>query len=330
MSDIRQNSNNLVSVIIPVYNGGKYIEECLESIRNQTYINFECIINNNKSTDNTLEIAETFAASDKRFKVFNNDEFLKQADNWNISISRISDKSKYIKIVPADDWVFPEYLEKKIGLLDKYPNIGICSSYRLDETKVICDGLDYYKGPVFYGKDILYHQLIKDIEITGSINTVMYRNSILKKLPEYPKIFNINVYHLDTMLAYEVLKRSDLGFVFQVLSFTRRHNETLTSKISNKYNTHINFDDIALGKNLSLFPDLESFYKKRRLDYAFYLLKRRIFRDKKCIDWHRKHLENPITFSEYFRSILSRLLLLNRLVKYNRSKLLKQMGEKRV
>ncbi len=310
--------NSLVSVIIPVYNGGAYLHECLQSIKNQSYRNFECVINNNKSKDNTLEIAEEFAKQDNRFRVFNNDTFLGQTENWNLALSRASDESRYIKIVPADDWLFPECLTEMVSIMEKYPNTGICSSYRLDDTKVKCDGLDYYKGPVYPGKEILRRQLVKDVEVTGSINTVMYRKSVLKKLPDYPDVFNIGSYHIDTILAYEVLRISDLAFVFKVLSYTRRHNETYTRTISEKFKTRYYASDTFLYRHLDLFPDLRPYYKNHRLEYAFYLLKCRILLNKKCLDWHNKFLENPITFPEYFKSILSRLFLLNRLVRNRR------------
>ncbi len=319
MPDLQKINENLVSVIVPVYNGGKYIQECLESIEKQTYENFECIINNNKSTDNTLTVAEDFAKRDSRFKVFNNDEFIGQTENWNVAVSRISDKSKYIKIVPADDWIFPEYLFEMVNLMDNHPDVGICSSYRLDEREVRCDGLDYYQGPVFSGRDILYKQLIKQVEVTGSINTVMFRRSVLSQLSGFPNVFDLNSYHIDTILAYEVLNISNLGFVYKVLSFTRRHNETYTSNISEKFSTNYYANETFLYRYLHVFPSLEIYYNNQRLNYASFLIKRWLARDKECIRWHKKYLINPIKPSEYAKSILERLLLLNRIRKLSGS-----------
>lgn len=321
MPESHSKNDNFVSVIVPVHNGAKYIQECLESIEKQTFANFECIINNNKSTDNTLEIAEAFAARDPRFKIFNNEEFIGQTENWNISVSRVSDESRYIKIVPADDWLFPAYLENMVALMDNYPDTGICSSYRLDDKSVNCDGLDFYKGSVFSGKEILLKQLLLYIEITGSINTVMYRKSVLKKLKDYPNIFDAKSYHIDTILAYEVLRISDLAFVYKVLSFTRRHNETYTSNISEKFNTRYYAIEKFLSRHLDLFPELRPYYNYHRQNYAFYLLKRGLARDKECVEWHRRYLERPIGFFEYFKSFVSRLLLLNRLVKFDKNKM---------
>ena len=57
------NIDPLVSVVTPVYNGGKFLRECIESVLSQTYQNFEYIILNNSSTDDTLEIAEDYGMS---------------------------------------------------------------------------------------------------------------------------------------------------------------------------------------------------------------------------------------------------------------------------
>ena len=71
----------LVSVVTPCYNGEPYLAECIESVLSQTYDNFEYIIVNNKSTDNSLEIAHKYAAKDHRIRVVDNREFLSQIDN---------------------------------------------------------------------------------------------------------------------------------------------------------------------------------------------------------------------------------------------------------
>jgi glycosyltransferase involved in cell wall biosynthesis len=329
MPESQKIPENLVSVVIPVYNGGKYIQECLESIESQSFRNFECIINDNKSTDNTLEIARSFAARDQRFRVFENDSFLGQTENWNFSLTRIPEGSAYIKIVPADDWLFPEYLEKMVEVMEKYPETGICSSYRLDETEVLCDGLDYYKGPVFNGRDILYRQLLQVIEVTGSIHTVMYRAEVLRKLPGFPDIFDVTRYHIDTFLAYEVLNISSLGFVYQVLSFTRRHNETYTSQISEKFRTRYYFVEDSLFRYLGEFPQLDAYYRFHRLNYAFFLVKRWIAGDKQCLEWHKKYLKRPFSSYEYIKSIAIRLLLINRIKKFDRRKYLESSPARR-
>ncbi|MBG0858930.1 MAG: glycosyltransferase family 2 protein, partial [Bacteroidales bacterium] len=132
----------LVTIAIPVYNGGQYFDKCLESVLNQTYQNWECIINNNCSEDDTLNIAKKYAEKDLRFRVYSNEKFLRMTPNWNMACSRMSPSTIYLKVLGADDWLFPESIEKMVEIFEKYPTVGICSSYRLNDKDVDMDGLD--------------------------------------------------------------------------------------------------------------------------------------------------------------------------------------------
>ena len=104
----------LVSVLTPVYNGERYLVECIESVLAQTYQNWEYIIVNNCSTDRTLEIAEKFAAQDKRIRIHNNETFVGCDANGNIAFRQISLDSKYCKVVHADDWLYPECIMRMV------------------------------------------------------------------------------------------------------------------------------------------------------------------------------------------------------------------------
>ena len=73
----------LVSVVTPMYNGEKYLSQCIESILSQTYENWEYIITNNRSKDRSLEIAESYAKKDSRIRVYTNEEFVTSIPNHN-------------------------------------------------------------------------------------------------------------------------------------------------------------------------------------------------------------------------------------------------------
>src|SRR5438046_3664525 len=106
-------SQPLVSVVTPVYNGAKYLVECIESVLSQPYQNWEYIIVNDGSTDATLEIAEKYAASERRIRVVTNASFVNVIENHNIGFRLISKESEYCKIVCADDWIYPECLSRR-------------------------------------------------------------------------------------------------------------------------------------------------------------------------------------------------------------------------
>src|ERR1700681_2636229 len=87
----------LVSVVTPVYNGGKYLRECIESVIAQSYTNWRYTIVNNRSTDDSLEIALHYASLDSRVRVRDNVEFLPIIDNHNQAISLIDADSIFCK-----------------------------------------------------------------------------------------------------------------------------------------------------------------------------------------------------------------------------------------
>jgi glycosyltransferase involved in cell wall biosynthesis len=294
----------LVSVVIPVYNGDKYFEKCLESVQNQTYRNWECIINNNCSKDNTLEVAERFAKNDKRFKIFSNDTFVKMVRNWNIGCSRISDDTKYLKVLGADDWLFPECIEKMVEVLDKNPSVGVCSSYRLNDQRVDMDGLNIWDGNVFDGKAILQKQLTRQLDISGSNSTVMFSVYHLKKSPRFPFIFDEGAYHMDTELVYEMMNISDVGFVFQVLSYTRRHEKAHTTTEGIRYKTLYQFKEKILFEYKGQNAALNKMYKDIRQEYAYFLLCRRLKLDTATINWHKNYIVREFEPGEYILGVL--------------------------
>lgn len=303
------NQQPLVACGIPVYNGGKYLEECLNSVLKQTWENWECVIVDNKSKDETNAIARKYVEMDKRFRLVENTDFVDQTTNWNIAFENLNKTSKYTKILCADDWMYPEHFEKMVEVMEKHPSIGMCSTYRLDDTKIIGDYLDIYSGQCFQGKNILVDQLYYRCNLLGSVSTVMYRTDVLTKVSGYPDIFKLGTYHIDTELAFELLSLADFGFVFQVLSYTRRHNETYTSQISNRFNTGLYFREKEILKYMNLHPGLPAEYKKVRRDYAFLLLKERFKGNKDLLAWHGKYLDNcrHFTMGEYIDAFLYRM-----------------------
>ncbi|MBN2481865.1 MAG: glycosyltransferase family 2 protein [Bacteroidales bacterium] len=307
---MKNNSDPLVSIGVPVYNGDKYLNECLESILNQNYKNWECFIINNQSTDNTPAIARSFEKRDPRFRLITNPEHVSMVANFNNTFKPISKKAKYFKVICADDWLFPEYLTKMVNMMEKYPQAGFCSSFRMDDKTVNCYGLDYYKGPLYRGKDMLLDHLMRKYEVTGSETTVLYRIETLIKTKLYPAIYNEKCYHFDTSLAYELFNMSDLVFIFQVLSYTRRHEETYTSQISKRFRTFLNFFENELFLYKQDYPVLENEYQKIRKTYGYFLFQCHLKRFRQCLEWHHHHLapERKFKIREMFMIVTGQIL----------------------
>ena len=116
------NDKPVVSVIVPCYNQGEYVQETLESVRVQTYPNLECIIVNDGSTDNSLQEVQTFCLKDDRFRCFDKkNEGVSAARNFAISQSR----GDFILPLDADDKIAPTYLEEALKIFSEDPSVKL-------------------------------------------------------------------------------------------------------------------------------------------------------------------------------------------------------------
>ena len=115
----------MISICIPVYNGSQFIEECIDSILKQTFTDFELLISNDCSIDNTLEIIKKY--TDKRIKIFSNDTNVGWVKNCNILLSKT--KGFYYCIIPCDDLIPENYIESLYNKIIKDDTIINCYPY---------------------------------------------------------------------------------------------------------------------------------------------------------------------------------------------------------
>ncbi|MCP4649291.1 MAG: glycosyltransferase [PVC group bacterium] len=116
-------SNPLISVLMPAYNAKQYIKEAIESIINQTFKDFEFIIIDDNSKDNTWDIIQEYAHKDSRIVALKNDENLKLSKTLNKGLAQA--KGKYIARMDADDISVPDRFQKQINYMERYPEVGI-------------------------------------------------------------------------------------------------------------------------------------------------------------------------------------------------------------
>lgn len=114
----------LVSICVPTYNGGQYLTECLESIQAQSWRDFEVLILDDCSTDNTKAIALDFASMDERFKVISNAANLGLVGNWNRCVELA--RGAWIKFVFQDDLIAPACLERMVAAARPDSSLVFC------------------------------------------------------------------------------------------------------------------------------------------------------------------------------------------------------------
>lgn len=116
-----------ISVIMPIYNAGPFLKESIESILNQTYTDFELLLMNDKSTDNSLEIILEYKRQDARIIVIDKQSNVGPANIRNEGI--LTAKGKYIALMDADDISLPNRFEKQINIFKNNPEIGVCGTW---------------------------------------------------------------------------------------------------------------------------------------------------------------------------------------------------------
>lgn len=117
-------SRHLVTVLMTVYNGGEYLKQAVQSVLDQSHCDFEFLIINDCSTDNTLEILESF--QDERIKIHNNEINIGQTKSLNFGLKAAS--GKYIARMDADDIAFPNWLEYQVKFIEENPECVVVST----------------------------------------------------------------------------------------------------------------------------------------------------------------------------------------------------------
>lgn len=213
-------SQPLVTILTPVYNGKKYLADSIESVLSQTYENWEYIIVNNCSTDQTLQIAQAYAEKDSRIRIHNNKRFLALIENHNNAVRQMSPDSKYSKMLHADDLLFPDCVMLMVKLAEENPSVGVVGSYWLHGDRVP-PGLSYPKS-IISAREICRRCLLGTEDIFGTPTTTLIRSDIIRA---HETFYNESNLAADKEAIYKALQNSDFGFVQQILTYYRLHEE---------------------------------------------------------------------------------------------------------
>jgi glycosyltransferase involved in cell wall biosynthesis len=199
-----------VSVCIPVYNGSEYIAESINSVLAQTYEDFQLIVCDNCSTDNTEEIVRSF--HDPRLKYVCNAENLGLVGNSNRCLELAN--GEYVCIWHHDDVMLPENLERKVHLLDKQPDVGFVHSNLIlidDKGTVVAPEIWYQGSRRDYIEDGLtaVKKYLSYLPFGASIfiGAVLARRSCYEKVgefsPELPHCLDSEMW-MRMMLFYKI------------------------------------------------------------------------------------------------------------------------------
>lgn len=212
-NNLVKNLDPLVSMVMPVYNGEKFVVETINSILNQSYSNFEFIIVDDGSTDSTYALISSI--SDSRIKIIRNEENKGIAYSFNVGIA--NSKGKYIAHIGADDLAHKDRFKYQVDFLENNPMVGICGTQA-----------------TFFGikKGVSNMPLTHD-EIASSIifRSPMIHATIMGR----SEIFRENQYFStptgeDWNLWYRLIPKTKFANLKQNLGSIRYHYESTTQK----------------------------------------------------------------------------------------------------
>lgn len=275
-----ESNKPLVSVLIPVFNAAEYLPICLDSLLAQTYGNFEALMVDDGSVDNSLEVMKQYANSDCRFKVYTQNNSGPSAAR-NTALTKV--KGEYIMKLDADDWVSADYIESAMRRIVEtgsqgavsdvyyYVNKEHCHRHTtrsIDFNKEVIDGLEGLVKSIIW--EDVHSYLVLHKEIYG---TLMYDTSgtFGDELTERRLISNCH------FLAFSPGKY-----------FYRQNPDSITKKVSVKF-----FD---LG--ISLIQTVELLKEKCCYDRANLIINRRMYNTLRALLCYYKRNEHHLSISD--------------------------------
>lgn len=225
----------MVSVIMAVYNGEKYIQEAIESVLNQTYKDIELVVVDDGSNDNTRKIVEKYKDV---IYIYQENKGQGSARNLGIEVS----KGEYLAFLDSDDLYAPDKIEKQLKILLKNNNIDVV----YNDLKVVDEKLNYLnilKSEGIYEKredllaNIIYRQVIQ-----GPICMMLRRKCI-----EDIKWSEELIYAVDYEYVIKLAFKYNFKYLEEPLYIYRRHE----SNLSNKHNTTVE-EEIRIVKKIGI------------------------------------------------------------------------------
>jgi glycosyltransferase involved in cell wall biosynthesis len=233
------NNTPKVSVIIPSYNSAAYMDEAIQSVLNQTFENFELIIVDDCSPDDTDSVVQKYLG-DKRVSYYKNSSNLGLSGNWNKALKFA--KGDYIKFLCSDDKFHPQLLEKFVVIMDQYPQVSLVSSYREEF------GLAKVRNePPFAhlqkGQKIIVESL-KERNWIGEPTCVMFRKENLRFGEFNPQY----IYYIDWDMWLRQLSIGDCYIIPEILSYFRVHEKQVSKMVMKTFLNY--FEVFKFYKNI--------------------------------------------------------------------------------
>lgn len=237
-----------VSVLMTAYNRELYIAEAIESVLASAYINFELIIVDDVSSDNTLTIIEEYACKDKRIKFFKNEKNLGDYQNRNKAASYAT--GEILMTVDSDDMLYPDSMDKCVSLINKYP-----------QTRFAINN-DFFSEPVLLDSfEVIKHHFFKNpLLMKGPGGTIIKRN-YFNEIGGYPEKYGpANDMYFNLKAA---AKTNVILIPFEFIFYRRHEGQEINNSDSYLYNRYKYLRDALHDLNLHLTKEEISWLQKK-------------------------------------------------------------------
>lgn len=246
----------LVSIITPTHNSEKFVSETISCILDQTYLNWELLITDDCSTDDTCSIVESYVARDSRIKLFRLEKNSGAGEARNNSIEKA--QGRFIAFCDSDDLWYPEKLEKQIAFM-----LGKSISFSYTNYEEISEEGDFLRK--VYAPDKVYYKQMLKVDYVGFL-TAIYDVQHFGKVYMSPQRKR-----QDWILLLTILKKVDFGYgLLEILaSYRIRENSISSNKfilykyIWKVYRVSQNFSRIKSSYYLFLYT-VSYFYKRSK------------------------------------------------------------------
>lgn len=250
-----------ISVLIPAYNVGPYIRECLDSVLNQTLQDFEIVCVDDCSTDDTYDIIKSYADNDERnrIKIIRHEVNKGQASGRNDALEQA--KGEYVYMLDADDMIVPEALEELYDICsrDKLDIIGFETKNFSEEDRfqanVNIKTITYQNTNVMDGRDALVYCMEAESFSLSTPTFMMRREYLNGNCIRFVE----GILHEDVGYIFELITRAERVRFLQKVYFLRRirSNSTMTVKFTSK---NIEGYIKSFYKSFEIEPDMEKYF----------------------------------------------------------------------
>ncbi len=278
----------LVSILIPVYNRERYIEQCVRSAMAQTYRNIEIIVVDNHSTDNTFSILCELQKEDDRILIYQNEKNLGPVKNWKRCLHYAS--GEYGKIIWSDDYIDTHYLDRTLPFMNN-PGVGFVftRAHIFGENFANLDAYQIGRTGI-YNSQAYINAIIANRDYPVSPGCALFRLNDLKRnlLTEIPnKVhsdFSMHAIGPDLLLFLLTARQyPKFAFVNERLSFFRAHESSITIASSD--------GKIPIHYALVKAYFLETYMQDRRLIKRLNIYLQRLLSDR-SIDTKKYHINS--------------------------------------